>query len=72
MFKQENECFVSTQEMLSKKGYHTYVPKIGGIGRALMEASKKNPEDKWLKNQVDTFFRALRRDEKKEKKRKND
>lgn len=70
MIKRENECFLSTQDMLAKKGYHTVVPKVGALGQALMQASKENSECKWLKHHLDGFFKELRR-EKKGRKRQN-
>ena len=67
MLKKETECFISTQEMLAQKGYHTVVPKIGELGKALMQASKEEPECKWLKKHLDQFFKELRRENKRGK-----
>lgn len=35
--------------------------KIGNLGRAIMKASKENKKEQWLKKQLDTFFKKLRR-----------
>lgn len=65
MVKNQNECFLSTQEMLANKGYHTVTPTIGSFGKALMQASKENPENKVVKHQLDVMFTKLRREKKK-------
>lgn len=62
MIKKTNESYLSTQEMLASKGYHTIVPKIGSLGKALMQASKNNPENKTLKKHLDVMFTKLRRE----------
>ena len=35
--------------------------KIGNLGRAIMKASRENKKEKWLKKQLDVFFKNLRR-----------
>lgn len=35
--------------------------KIGNLGRAIMKASRENKKEKWLKKQLDVFFKNLRK-----------
>lgn len=65
MFKsKENRSYVSTDEMLKDLGYKTVTPTIGSLGQALMQASRENPDCKWLREHEDNFFRELRRERK--------
>lgn len=56
---------ISFEDLKAKLGYKTYQPKIGNVGRALMNASKNHRSIKWLKNHLDTYFKKIR-DNKKE------
>ena len=65
----ENLYRLDTTEMIEKLGYTTpKKPKIGNVGKALMEASKENKDCKWAKEQLDTMFSKLRKEEKTQKK----
>lgn len=67
------ECtksYISVAEVIEEAGYKVYKPRIGGLGKALMAASRENPEDKWLKGQLDKMFTKIRREDRK-KGRKN-
>lgn len=53
--------FLTYEELFEKLGYKKiYQPKIGNVGRAIMEASKNHRSISWLKNQLDTYFEKLR------------
>lgn len=56
-------------ELFQKLGIKEYQPKIGNVGRAIMEASKNHRSIGWLKNQLDTYFDKLREQRKYETKR---
>ena len=56
-------------QLIEKLGYTTpHKPKIGNVGKALMEASKENKDCEWAKKQLDTMFTKLRKENKKERK----
>lgn len=63
-------CYISVAEIIEEAGYKVYKPRIGGLGKALMAASRENPENKWLKGQLDKMFTGIRREDKK-RRRKN-
>jgi hypothetical protein len=46
--------------------------KIGNLGKALIEASKKGGKDNWLKKQLDVYFKKLRQQGKQNGKKKRD
>ena len=53
--------FISYEELFEKLGYKkTYQPRIGNLGRAIIEASKSHRSISWLKRQLDTYFEKLR------------
>jgi hypothetical protein len=53
--------FISYEELFEKLGYKKqYQPRIGNVGRAIIEASKNHRSIDWLKNQLDTYFDKLR------------
>lgn len=53
--------FLSYEELFEKLGYKKqYKPRIGNVGRAIMDASKSHRSINWLKNQLDTYFEKLR------------
>ena len=53
--------FISYEELFEKLGYKKqYKPKIGNVGRAIIEASKSHRSIGWLKSQLDTYFEKLR------------
>lgn len=64
------KCYISVAEIIEEAGYKVYKPRIGGLGKALMAASRENPKDKWLKEQLDIMFTGIRREDRK-KGRKN-
>lgn len=35
-------------------------PKIGNLGRAIMQASKENKNEMWIKFQLDRLFKKIR------------
>lgn len=52
--------YISTEDLLKKLGYRTRTPRIGSLGRKIMEASKNHRSVSWLKYQLDTYFKDLR------------
>ena len=46
--------------------------KVGNLGKALIEASKKEGGNNWLKKQLDVYFKKLRQQRKKNGKKKRD
>lgn len=59
--KQKQPEFLSYEELFEKLGYKKqYKPRIGNVGRAIMEASKSHRSISWLKTQLDTYFEKLR------------
>lgn len=64
--------FLTYEELFEKLGYKkTYQPRIGNVGRAIMEASKSHRSIGWLKNQLDTYFEKLRGNKKNNGKNEN-
>ena len=60
-YKREQPEFVSYEELFEKLGYKkSYQPKIGNLGRAIMEASKNHRSVSWLKEQLDAYFEKIR------------
>ena len=53
--------YLTNEDLIQKLGYKTYKPKLGELGRAITEASKANPQQTWLKHQLDRMFEAVRR-----------
>lgn len=53
---------VNFEDLKEKLGYRTYKPRIGNLGRALIQASKKSNQRSigWLKKQLDELFRKDR------------
>jgi hypothetical protein len=45
--------------------------KVGNLGKALIEASKKEGGNNWLKKQLDVYFKKLRQQRKKNGKKRN-
>lgn len=58
--------YQTKEELFEKLGYKTYQPKIGSLGRAIMEASKHHRSISWLKKQLDVYFNKLRQQKGKE------
>ena len=68
----ENLYHLDTTDLIEKLGYTTpKKPKIGNVGKALMEASKENKDCEWATKQLDTMFTKLRKENKNQKERKN-
>lgn len=58
------QCFI-LEDLKKELGYKTRKPpRIGNLGYAILQASKKNPKAKWLKNQLDSYFDNLRKSKK--------
>lgn len=61
---------VDFEDLKEKLGYKTYKPRIGNVGRALIQASKSHRSIGWLKYQLDTYFNKYRQNKDKKKDRK--
>ena len=59
--------YTTMYDLFQKLGIKEYKPKIGNVGRAIMEASKNHRSIGWLKNQLDTYFNKLRQNKGKDK-----
>ncbi len=53
---------VSYEEEIQELQKKIKTKKIGNLGRAIMKASRENKKEKWLKKQLDSFFKKLRKD----------
>lgn len=63
--KQKQPEFLSYEELFEKLGYKKqYKPRIGNLGRAIIDASKSHRSIDWLKNQLDTYFKKFRENKK--------
>ena len=58
--KYKQPDYITYEDLLEKLGYKKYKPKIGNLGRAIMDASKNHRSVNWLKNQLDAYFENLR------------
>lgn len=59
--------YISNEDLIEKLGYKVVKPRITGLGKAIMEASKHHRSISWLKNQLDVYFRKLRKEKAKHK-----
>ena len=51
------------EDLKTKLGYKTYIPKIGNVGRAFIAASKTEGNQRsinWVKKQLDVLFKKDR------------
>ncbi len=53
--------YMTHEDLFLKAGYRHYNPKIGSLGKAIIEASKLHRSVGWLKEQINTFFKKLRK-----------
>lgn len=56
--------YLSFEDLLEKLGYRTYKPRIGSLGRSLLEASKNQRSNNFLKKYWDSYFKKLRQQRK--------
>jgi hypothetical protein len=66
--------YINHNDLLQKLGYREYKSKVGGLGKAMLEACRKSEDYRsisWLKHQLNSYFKKLK-EEKKNKKVKND
>lgn len=52
--------YTTMYDLFQKLGIKEYKPKIGNVGRAIIDASKSHRSIGWLKSQLDTYFEKLR------------
>ncbi len=57
--------FIGYEDLFEQLGYKQFKPRIGSVGRALLEASKGQRSDNFLKRYWDSYFRQLRQEHKK-------
>ena len=62
------KIYDSYEDLVEKLGYKRYKPRIGVLGRALLEASRNQRSDNFLKKFWDFYFKR----ERERRKRKND
>lgn len=62
--------YIDFEDLLKKLGYKNYKPRIGTLGRALLEASKNQRSDNFLKRYWDSYFKKLRQQRKGQNKKK--
>jgi len=62
--------YIDYADLLKKLGYKSYRPRIGTLGRALLEASKNQRSDNFLKRYWDSYFKKLRQQRKGHNKKK--
>lgn len=62
--------YITFEDLLQKFGYRTYKPRLGTLGKALLEASKNQRSDNFLKRYWDSYFRKLRQQKKGKNKKK--
>lgn len=63
--------YINFGDCLEKSGYWQYKPKIGSLGKALIEASKHQGRSTFLNKMLDVYFKKLRQQKKKEQYKKN-
>ena len=51
--------YITHQDLLQKLGHKEYKPKLGGLGRALIEAANQGSIG-WMKKQLDLMFKKVR------------
>lgn len=56
--------YLDFEDLIKKSGYKVYKPRIGSVGRALIQASKSHRSIGWLKNQLDTYFKSQNKNKK--------
>lgn len=52
--------YINYEDLKEKLGYRTYKPRLGVLGKALLEASKKQKANNFLKRYWDSYFKKLR------------
>ena len=56
--------YISSEDFLDKAGYRRYKPKVGILGKALIEASKHQGRSSFLNRMLDVYFKKLRQQKK--------
>lgn len=51
---------IDFEDLKEKLGYKVYKPRLGTLGKALLEAGKNQRSDNFLKRYCDSYFRKLR------------
>lgn len=59
--------YVNFEDYLQKAGYRQYKPKVGSLGKALIEASKHQGRTSFLNKMLDVYFQKLRQKKKAQK-----
>ena len=56
--------YINFEDYLQKAGYRQYKPKVGSLGKALIEASKHQGRSSFLNKMLDVYFKKLRQKKK--------
>lgn len=59
--------YINFEDYLQKAGYRQYKPKVGSLGKALIEASKHQGRSSFLNKMLDVYFQKLRQKKKAQK-----
>ena len=59
--------YINFEDFLEKAGYWQYKPKVGSLGRALMEASKHQGRSAFITKMLDVLYKKMRQDKKRQK-----
>lgn len=59
--------YINFEDYLQKAGYRQYKPKVGSLGKALIEASKHQGRTSFLNKMLDVYFQKLRQKKKAQK-----
>jgi len=57
--------YTSYEDLFEKLGYRKYIPKLGSLGKALLNASRGQRSDNFLKRYWDSYFTKLRQQKRK-------
>ena len=64
--------YINFEDYLQKAGYRQYKPKVGSLGKALIEASKHQGRSSFLNKMLDVYFKKLRQKKKAQKLKKQE
>ena len=56
--------YINFEDYLQKAGYRQYKPKVGSLGKALIDASKHQGRSSFLNRMLDVYFKKLRQQKK--------
>lgn len=59
--------YITFEDFLEQAGYRTHHPAVGSVGQALIKASKNQGRSSFINKCLDSYFRKLRQQRKKNK-----